>query len=68
MPSAPIIPDGQIIFLPFKSHLRIVILRHKVDEVIQKEVGFIFRNAVNSFGEAFVDKHRFPAGDRCVLE
>jgi len=63
MPRAPVIPNRHIIFIPFESNLRIMILRHQVKQVRQQEIAFIPCDAVNPPRKAAVDVERFPSCD-----
>jgi hypothetical protein len=63
MPRAPIIPDSQIIRPPLEPYLRIVVLRDEIEKIGEYEVGFVFCDAVDALGEAFVHVDRFPARD-----
>jgi hypothetical protein len=67
MPRTPIIPNRQIVFPPLESHLRVVVLRDKVEEIGKDDVGFVFCDAVDSFGEAFVYVDGFLARYRWDL-
>lgn len=66
MPGTPIIPDSKVVLVPLEAHLRIVVLRDEVEEVREEEVGFVFCDAIDTFGEAFVYVDGFPAGYRWV--
>lgn len=60
--SRPVIPDGTVILAPAIPHLRVVVLRHQVEEIVEKHIALVFRDAVDALGEAPVDKHRLPPG------
>lgn len=58
--SRPVIPDGTVILAPAVPHLRVVVLRHQVEEVVEQHVALVLGDAVDALGEAPVDKHRLP--------
>jgi hypothetical protein len=60
MPGAPVIPNSQIVRPPFKSHLRVVVLRYQTEQIRQDEIGLVFTDAIDALREAFVHIHRFP--------
>lgn len=65
MPGAAIVPDGEVVLVPLEADLGVVVLRDEVEEVGEEEVGFVFCDAVDALGEAFVDVDGFPACDGC---
>ncbi len=64
MPRAPIIPNRHVILIPPKPHLRIMILRHEIEQVRQQDVTLIPRDAIDAAREAAIDIERLPARDR----
>jgi len=46
------------------TNLKIVIIRDKFEEILQKHIAFIFTQLVNSFSESPVDKHSLPTSNR----
>lgn len=41
MPRTPVIPDGEIVLAPLEAHVRVVVERDQVEEVVEEEVGFV---------------------------
>jgi hypothetical protein len=63
MPCAPIIPNSEVVHPPLEAHLDIVVLRDEVEKIGEEEIGLVFCDAVEAFGEAFVYVDGFPARD-----
>ena len=59
-----IIPDGNIILSPFKADLNIVIMSQKIQEMIQNEFTFTFRNIIDMAHVMAHSEHRFPTRNR----
>lgn len=59
--SRSVIPDGAVILVPLEAHLRIVILRHEVEQVVQEDVGLILVDPIDPLRESLVDIDALPA-------
>lgn len=64
VPIASIIPDSEIVLVPFEPHLSIMVVHNKIKEVFQQHVTLIPRHTIDSSGEALVDENALPACDR----
>lgn len=65
MPRTTVIPDSQIVLLPLEPYLSIMVLRHEVEKVREKEVRLVLCDTVDAFSEAFVNVYRVPARHGC---
>lgn len=65
MPCTPVVPDGKVILSPLEPHLRVVILRHQIEEIRQYHIRLVFRHSVDSLREPFVHIYALPSGDSC---
>lgn len=65
MPGAPVIPDRKIIWSPLKAHLRVVVLRYDIKEVVQDEVRLVFCDTIDALSETLVHIDGFPARYSC---
>ena len=63
MPSAAVVPDGEVVFAPLEPHLGIVVLGDEVEEIGQQNIRLVLGDAIDALGEALVDVEGFPSSD-----
>ena len=63
MPSAAVVPDGEVVLAPLEAHLGIVVLGDEVEEIGKQNIGLVLGDAVDAIGEALVDVEGFPSSD-----
>jgi hypothetical protein len=56
MVSAAIIPNSNIVLVPFEAHLQVMVLRDVTKQIFEKVVRFIFRQFHNAFSESITQK------------
>jgi hypothetical protein len=59
-----IIPNSNIILSPFEAYLNIVIMSQKIQEMIQKDFTFTFRNIIDMTDVMTDGEYRFPTRNR----
>jgi len=60
----PIIPDGDVVFAPLEPHLHIMIMRHQIEKVVQKDITFNFRDVIDVTHMVAHRENRLPSCDR----
>ena len=61
MHRTPVIPNRHVILFPFEPHLRVMILRQQIEQILEQQIRLVLRHAVDPRREAAVDEHTFPA-------